>query len=30
VAGLVGYEFRIVGNPPPNLPMVSVAATDLE
>lgn len=29
VAGLVGYEFRIVGNAPPNLPMVSVAATDL-
>lgn len=29
VAGLVGYEFRVVGNPPPNLPMVSIAATDL-
>lgn len=29
VAGLIGYEFRIVGNPPPTPPMVSVAATDL-
>ncbi len=28
MAGMVGYEFRIVGNPPPNLPMVSIAQTD--
>lgn len=29
VAGLVGYDFRIVGNPPAVAPMVNVAATDV-
>ena len=28
-AGLIGYEFRIVGNPPPSAPMVNINAHDL-
>lgn len=28
VAGLVGYSFKVVGNPPPTLPMISVSARD--